>query len=527
MASHTLFSKIFRASTIVAIAHLLLKFSGLIQARCATQFLGAEVYEPVMVIAFAGVLNTLFLIGQELIHPSFLSIFLQEKEERGEQRAWDFANTTLSVQTLLLIAVSASIACFPDFYISLFTNWTVESHGAEYRLLRRSLQVLAPAMLFLSLGSTTYVILNGYKKFFLSAFGDASTKICIIIGLLVGAGIYKMDYRALLLGIVVGSVAKVGTHLVGLWGKLHYLRWRLDWKSPAFRAMLWLMLPLLAGVLFAKVRDNFNNIYILTHLQQSGVLMANDLGRRLYSSIQWLVPYSLQIALYPFLCEMVSKNDREKLGEVLGTSCGILLMLFIPAAIILSILSEPIAVLGFYGGKTGLEIAQWAGLSMCCYTLVLPASAVECVLMQGFFADRRMVAVTIIGIVCSSLSVLASWIFIVLVGVTPEQSLVVVALGFTLSRYLKSLILTIYMNRKVPLVAKGVWKACGKTVVLALLTAGATYLAYSWCKGILPAVEAGSVNRVRLLLQLCVGGGAGALVALLGNISAIRRLRNR
>jgi peptidoglycan biosynthesis protein MviN/MurJ (putative lipid II flippase) len=301
----------------------------------------------------------------------------------------------------------------------------------------------------------------------------------------------------------------------------------MDWRSPAFRAMLWLMLPLLAGVLFAKVRDNFNNIYILTHLKQGGVLMANDLGRRIYSSIQWLVPYSLQIALYPFLCEMVSKNDRRQLGEVLGRSCGILLMLFVPLAIILALLSHPISVLGFYGGKTGLEIATWAGISMGCYTLVLPASAVECVLMQGFFADRRMVAVTVIGIVCSSLSVLASWLFIVKVGVSPEQSLVVVALGFTLSRYLKSAVLALYMNSKVPLFAGGWLAAAGKLALQALLTAAATALAYRWTQGIWPAVTEGAVSRWRLLVQICLAGGAGALAALAWNLPALRQLKRR
>jgi hypothetical protein len=143
--------------------------------------------------------------------------------------------------------------------------------------------------------------------------------------------IFGMDHRALFLGILVGSAAKLLTHAVGLIKHLHYLRPSLDWRNPAFRTMLVLMLPLLAGIIFAKIRDNFNNIYILTHIDQQGILMANDLGRKLFATIQWLVPYALQIALFPFLCELVSQQDRKKLGMVLGSSCKLLLAVFVPA----------------------------------------------------------------------------------------------------------------------------------------------------------------------------------------------------
>jgi hypothetical protein len=40
-------------------------------------------------------------------------------------------------------------------------------------------RTLGPAVIGLSLGSTTYVLLNGYKRFFLAAFGDAVWKFAV------------------------------------------------------------------------------------------------------------------------------------------------------------------------------------------------------------------------------------------------------------------------------------------------------------------------------------------------------------
>ncbi len=523
----SLADRILKASALVGLAHIFLKFAGLIQAKVATQYLDSSIYESIMVVAFAGVINSLFLIGKELINPTFLTVFMKEKELKDEKAAWEFANITLSFQSLLLLVVCATIACFPDFYIWLFTTWTMENNPEEYKLLRISLQFMAPSLFFLTIGNTTYVLLNGYKKFFLAAFGDASTKICIIIGLLIGVGIFGLDYHALLFSIVIGSVAKVATHLAGMISKLKYMRPSFDWRNPAFKNMLILMVPLIIGVIFAKVRDNFNNIYILTHIEQKGVLMANHLGRNLFSTIQWLVPYALQIALFPFLCELVSKQDRKKLGEILDSSSRLLLSVFVPGAIILSVLAMPISIMFFMGGKTGIEIASWAGLSTACYCLVLPAAAIECVLMQGSFADQRTIAVTVIGISTSLISVILSYIFIIIVQVPPKQAIMVVALGFVLSRFIKSFILALYMRRNIPMFPlKETAIFLLKLLILAVIVGGVTYGASTvWAKimpdGIAKALASitpdtpsnfkPDLSRLRIALRIVVSGAAGLM----------------
>lgn len=521
----SLADKILKAGALVGLAHLCLKFAGLIQAKVATQYLDSSVYEPIIVVAFTGVINSLFLIGEEVIGPTFLTIFMKEKEQKDEKAAWNYTNVTLTFQSLLLLLATATIVCFPEFYIHLFTNWTEHKNPDEFKLLRISLQILAPSLFFLSIGSTTYVLLNGYKKFFLAAFGDASTKICIIIGLLVGIGFFGLDYHALLFSVVIGSVAKVATHLAGMLSKLKFLRLSFNWRNHAFKNMLLLMLPLLIGIIFAKIRDNFNNIYILTHIEQKGVLMANDLGRKLFSAIQWLVPYALQIALFPFLCELVSKKDRTRLGEILGTSCKLLLSVFVPGAIILSVLAMPISILIFLGGRTGMQIAYWSGISTACYCLVLPAAAIECVLMQGSFADQRTVAVTVIGISSSLISVLLSFVFISLLHVSAQAAIMVVALGFVISRCIKSLVLALYMRRKIPMFpAAETTIFLAKLLLLALVVGAATWCTSHFFAQFCPdginaslkalangAPKSPDVSRIRIAARIIISGTAGGI----------------
>lgn len=453
----TLAERIVGAGIVIAIAHLFLKFTGLIQAKAAAHFLSTSEYEPILVVAFTGVIGTLFFIGEEVIGPSFLPVFMREMDDKGEKEAWDFANVLLTVQAILLLVAVGSIMLFPDFFIRLFTDWRSADNPERYSLLRRSLVILAPCLFFLSIGSTTYMLLNGYKRFFLAAFGDASTKICVVIALFVGVWFFGASAKAVLFGLLLGSVAKLLTHLAGLLREMRFFRFSLDIRNPAVKTIGLLMLPLLAGIIIAKVRDNFNSIYSLSrYADDPGLLMANDLGRKLFASIQWLVPYALQIALFPFLCELVDKKDRAKLGEVLSTSCRHLVAVFVPGSIMIAVLAVPVSAFIFLGGRADFQVVvSWAGLATGCYILVLPAAAMECVLMQGFFADRKMVSVTAIGMVTSILSVLISFVFIVILQVEATMAIAAISLGFVASRYIKTFVLVVYLRRSVPMFPLG------------------------------------------------------------------------
>lgn len=534
--------RIIHAGIVVAAAHLFLKLTGLIQAKAAAQFLAPHEYEIIFAMAFTNGVFSLFLIGEEVIGPCFLPVFMRQVDDGSEEGGWGFANAVLTLQGILLLVVVAVVMCFPDLMVRLLTEWTAEGDPANYGLLRTSLVILAPSLFFLSLGSTTYMLLNGYRKFFLAAFGDASWKICVVIALIVGIGIFHWDARALMFGLLIGSAAKLGTHLVGLASKLRFARLSLHWRSPAMKTFALLMLPLIAGILFAKFRDIFNNVRILTHIQdQPGIIQANDLGRKLFASISWMVPYALQIALFPFLCELVDRNDRQELGRILTQSCRLLLAIFIPGSVLLAVLAEPISVILFLGGETGLQVALWTGVSMACYLLVLPAAAVECVLMQGYFADRRMLSVTLIGIGTSLVSVVISYVGIARMEAQAMAALIIVSLGFAVSRWIKSGVLIAVLKRTVPMFpARQSLFFFIRLLLLAAIVGAVAWgvdgvLDVMWPDGLAEARQeladvspemavvsagqfSGTLNRMLLLTKLVLAAAAGGVAFLLGAI---------
>lgn len=530
----SLADRIVSASIVVGIAHLCLKFVGLIQTKAAAQYLENYEYEAIFSVAAGSIIFNLFSIGEEVIGPTLLPVFVREREEYGDEAAWSAVNVLLTLQTIILLVVTAGIMCAPDFFIGILTEWTPESRPEHYRLLRESLVWLAPSLIFLSLGSTTYILLNSHKKFFLAAFGDSSWKICVVLSLAVGMGLFKFDHRALYFGILIGSAAKLGTHLIGLWRKFGFVHLSFNLQNRGFRAILVLMLPLIGGILVAKTRDIVNNTTVMSALQQ-GVLQANHMGRKLHEGINWIVPFTIQVAIFPFLCDLVEQNDFKRVGQVLTNSCRLLLACFIPGAICLAMLGEWFSVLLFVGGKTGLQVALWAGLATTCYLTVLPGAAVECVLMQGFFANRRMMSVTIIGVTCSILSAGISAFCILHLKVQPVMGLIAVALGFSFSRTLKSILLIIYLKRSIPLLPfKETSLFLIRVAIVGIVVGGVTWgaklgmsrvlddglakartkLVQSHAVGkkiVLKNAKNVKINRKRLAIKIIVTGSLGAL----------------
>ena len=446
----TLEKRIFKASAFVLVAHVLFKLAGLIQAKVMGHYLPPATFDVVYTFAFENCIFMLFLIGEEVLGPAFLPVFMRELDIKSEKSAWSFANTMLTLQTLLLILVAVALCMMPEWITLALTRWSPESAPDKFAMAAQSVRTMGPAVIGLSLGSITYVLLNSYKRFFLAAFGDAVWKFAVVAFLVVGAVLGRDNAQMLMWGLVAGSLCKVGTHLFGLRDKLRLFRPEFAFSHPAFKQLCWLALPLIAGILMAKVRDLVNNVYILSALEQSGLMQANSMGRKLQGTLLFLIPYTLSIAVFPFFCELVDKKDHKKLGELVTRFGRMLLSVFAPFALFVAVAAVPFTSLIFKGGHFDAVAVQRTAVSLAFYTFVLPAAAIEALVMQAFFANRRMLAVTLIGILFSTLSILISWVGLKVSGGRELLLLAFIAGGFTLSRMFKCVTLVEMLKKNAP-----------------------------------------------------------------------------
>ncbi len=509
---------IVRASLLVTVGHVVFKLAGFLQAMVMGRVLPKETYDIVYGFAFENCIFTLFLVGEEVIGPALMPMFMRELDsEGGERSAWSFAKAVLWIQGGLLLGVVALLVAEPEGFVRLFTRWTATRTPEAFGRAAASVRGLAPSLLGLSLASTTYVLLNAYKRFFLASFADAVWKLAVAGLLVLGvAQAPESVAHFLTAGLLAGSLLKLGTHLFGLRDKASQLRVRAAFRHPALRPLLRLMLPLLAGVLFAKWRDVFNNVHVLSGLAEDGLIQANSMGRKLSSAIAMLVPYTLSIAIFPFLCEMVDRRAHEELGDLITRSGRMLICVLLPLAAVLTVTAVPLTGLLYGGGLFDALAIRRTAVSMAGYTLVLPALAVEMLLMQAFFAHRRTGSVTLVGIVFSGFSVAVSYWTVVVRGWQGGWALAGIAGGLTLSRWLKTVVLAALLRKDAPVFPL---RATGGFIVRASLVsalcAAAARGGMLLARGALPSGRPGWVLQLAAA-GVCAAAAFGAGCALLG-----------
>ncbi len=505
----TLEKSIFKATFLILIAHQLFKLAGLIQAKAMGHYLPQDAFDVVYVFAFENCIYLLFLIGEEVLGPAFLPVFMRELNVKSEKSAWVVANTLLTLQFFALVLLACALCFFPGAAVSFLTQWSPNSSPDKYKMAQDSVRALAPALIGLSLGSTTYVLLNSYKRFFLAAFGDAVWKFCVVFFLLAGAIFSHDSSKMLVWGLLAGSICKLLTHLFGLRDKLRNFRPALNLSHPAIKTLCLLALPLLLGILVAKMRDQVNHVYLLSSLDRSGLMQANSMGRKLQGALLYLVPYTLSIAAFPFFCELVSKEDAAGLGRLVTRFGRMLLSLFAPVAFFVAVAAVPLTALVFGGGYFDDVAVRRTSVALIFYTFALPAAAIETLVMQAFFANRRMITVTLIGIVFSTLSMIVSWLGIRFYGGRDLVVLAFIAGGFTLSRVLKCFTLVEMLKKNAP-----VFPFVETLVFLARVSLAAAVAALGAWLSLQAGLMAGVGGKVGEALRLAMAGGVFGLLYL-------------
>ncbi len=528
-------SRIVRAALVVISANILVKLLGLVRNQVIGGYFGASDGTTDCFLAAYWVVTSVFYIGEECIGPAMLPIFMERREKDGPAKAWRLVSTIFNLQFLALLPVVVCLSVFSSEVMQAAVGWGGKAAKvADLNMLDQAsgfLAWMAPAIFGLSLATVTFITLNAHKKFFWAAFGEGSLRALAIGAIVAFSSGSLLGQWALPAGVLAGSAAKILTHLPGLWAEIkqHY-RFKLDFGNPDFRRFLLLIAPLLVGSIFAKGRDLFNNVYVISTAKDlAGGITLNFFGRNLIETLNFLVPYALSVGMFPYLCEMVDRGETRGIGQLLDRSSRFMVFLFLPVALVLVVAAKPMSDLLFTFGKLNVQHAGLIGMATACYAIAMPFYGVERVMMKGYLANRRTLAPIIIGIMTSTLSMVACWLLVVKLDWNNSRVLselewkdsyvlLVVPLATVGARALKVLILTAWLRRSIPMFPfRSTALFLGKVLLLTAISGVAAYGAHFAARGALPDFTdvAGLKRKLLLAADLGAIGGAATVAFLL------------
>lgn len=522
--------KIIRGGMAVGVASIIMKFASLIWRQSVSARYGTTHVADDYFFAF-GLVIMVFNIAQQTVAPAFLPVFLELRRKEGEGSAWRFVSSVLAIVLAAAGLLSVLAFIYPGVMVS-FSAWLGGKDVSAEEAARLGLQVsyAAPAFVGVAVSVVTYMTLTGYKRFFWAQSGETSMRIAMIASVL-GAGYLGLTgggaVKVLGLGIVAGALARLGTHLLALGKRLGRVRAPFGANArPALGRFGYLMLPLFLGSLVSQLREFVNNYGVLRFAGE-GLVSASSYGRGIYTTMEWLVPLSLGVAMFPYFCDLVDRNDLKALGDILTRSGRVLMLAFFAFSGAVAVMGAPFTYLLFGVWKKmdsgGLELVS---IATACYVIVLPALALEKLVMQGFYSNRRMIAPTVLGVVFSFMSVGVSVLGIRVLGLEGPTALAVVALGFVASRYLKTTVLVLVLRRRVPMFPAGETAVfIAKAVCVAVAAGGSAALVRIAYESRWPLVAANEVGALKTITRVVPEIAIAGAVSIAAVFAAIRLLR--
>ena len=513
--------KIARAALTILFFQVFWKLGGFFLNVLVGSFWGPSTHADAFLFVSDNVIFLLQTLSLKLAIPVLVPIFKEQRDELGQERAWDFLNTVVNlVLVAQAIVMVAGMVFASDFVAAAGAGFNRETERMATLMMRWSM----PGVFLISFATVTYAILNSYKEFGYAAAGDSAQKLLwvatffvfgMLWGKLRGVGAV-VPIQIMVLSFLIGAAANIVAHLLGLRDRLHlyrprfpqlsgnralkemgiflafgvvlfvvgagmarrgmppvvlqascatvasayllFLWWRAKQINSAMAKFAALAVPLLFGILFAKYRDLFTS-YFATFTGKGGFSDLR-LARKIAELPNTLIAQAVGIAILPYLCDLAQGKKWDDFEKVMTRTLKVMFMIFVPLTIATVILGESLIDLLLNRGDWDTWHLEHAGHALALYILALLFFAIENPLSQSFFSMQRMWIPTIIGIIATAFHLLFLFLGIRVLGL---DIFAMVALVYPVARIFKGLILIGVMRSLVPILplrATGVflWK---------------------------------------------------------------------
>src|SRR5262245_53559498 len=420
-----------RSAGIVSVAVMGSRILGLVREQVFSSFFGASFANVAFQIAFRipNLLRDLFAEGA--LSAAFVATFSQTLAKKGEREAWRLANLVNNGLIIVLTIIALlGIIFSPEIVSILMRDVPIEHARAQlmFGLAVKMTRILFPFLLMVSLAAVAMGVLNTKGRFGVPASASTMFNVGSIIGGLACAYLLAPEYitntatslfhrrppvrddlgaATAIIGMAVGT-------LIG--GMLQWLiqipslraggyRWRpiISFRDEGVRQVMRMMAPAIIGSAALQVNVVVNTMFA-TSVAEGAVVWLGNAFRLIYLPIG-IFGVAISTATLPVTSRAAAMDNLDEFRRTLASSLRLTLLLTIPSAVGLIILSRPIIALIYqYGRFTAFDTRQTA-LALAYNAIGLTAYSAVRVLAPSFYALRE----TRIPMMASLLSIVINY----------------------------------------------------------------------------------------------------------------------
>ena len=438
---------------------------GLLRDQLALGILGAGGINDAFVTAFN--LPNLFrrLLGEGALTAAFVPTLQHELKDRGREGAFALLNQVVS----WLLAVTGGLVVLAMLAFSQSRRFA--GHESKWYLAADLTAVLFPYLALVCVAAALGAALNVLGKFWESAISPVWLNICMICSL-AGAGLlWRAGDSAVAAwlcgGVLLGGLFQMAVPALALVREGWRPRFDFE-RSERVREIAALMAPGLFGTAIYQINTYVSRLFAFSI--QEGEASLFFYANRLMELPIGVFAIAVSTVVYPLLAKHAAEKNHVALAHDYRRGVRLILLLNIPAAVGLAVLSTPIVRLLYERGKfTVADTATMAPL-VALFAVGMPFFAVASLIVRAFYASKDTLTPVKLATMSFVINVSLGWWLKDLLG---ARGLV---LASTVAVILQTLALQHLLGRSLPGMKFGdlwltLWKILAGTLAMAAAVA--------------------------------------------------------
>ncbi|MDX3893996.1 murein biosynthesis integral membrane protein MurJ [Pusillimonas sp.] len=317
--------------------------------------------------------------------------------------------------TLILMGITAAgIIAAPWVVTAMASGLLAESRQAAFDAAVWMTRLMFPYILCMSLVAFASGVLNTWSRFAVPAFTPVLLNLSMIGACLFLLPYFDVPIYALAAGVMLGGIAQLAVQWaalsrLGLRPRLS-LRMSEAWRDSTVRRIARLMVPATLGVSVAQI-SLLINTNIATWLAAGSVTWLS-FADRLMEFPTALLGIALGTVLLPSLSAAHARDDHEGYNALLDWGLRLVVLLGLPAALGMALLSEGLVATLFNYGAFGAADVQQTRLAVMAYAVGLLGLLAIKILAPGFYAKQDIRTPVRIAITVLVLTQLMNLVFV-------------------------------------------------------------------------------------------------------------------
>jgi len=459
-----------RSTALFSVATSFSRVAGLVREVVAAYYFGVSGAMSAFTIAFQVPNLVRSLFADAAIQAAFVPVFTEDLERGNKHEAFRLASTLIYLVTLVLTVLTAVFVLIAPFLMPLFVGSNVPQ-GLTVTLS----QILFPILVMLGTTGMVVGILNSYNRFGAFAISPFFWNVAIIAVLVAMRPLFHGEDKiyAYAIGVLVGTAIQLAIPAWDLRNTPFRLLRVFDWRSLDVRRVLLLMLPVTISLGLINFNLLINSIF--GSLVSAHAPAEIDKAFRIYMLPQGIFSVAVTTVLFPTLARLAARREFEDLRATMANGMRQIVLLLVPAAAAILVLSVPMIRLVYQRGAFDAGDTDVVATALFWFAFSLPLNGLFLLLTRTFFSLQRPWVPTAISGINLAITALAALALYSPFGVGGIVAATVIATAVSV------LAQTIVLRRQLGRLELGrlTWTSIRVTIAAAALAAASYAVWYS------------------------------------------------